>query len=75
MKSKLSNLISNILSDFFDLITKKYKIDVRTDWNDFQNVHFCIYKYSRNPRKGEVCAIKIKNGELNKVDDYKYLGS
>jgi len=64
MSSKLDIFIKDAFTDFFNLINKKYNINVKSDWEDFQNVHFCVYKYINKPRKGEVCAVKIKNGDF-----------
>lgn len=64
---------------FFDLLYKKYSIDVKDDWKQFisenklETFH-CIYEYSRNPRKGEVCGKKIKNGEYCSVHKKKEKG-
>ena len=51
MKSKLLQLIDNTVSDFIDLINKRYNIKVESDWDDFQSVHFFIYKIISNTRK------------------------
>jgi hypothetical protein len=53
------------ISHFLDRIHKTFHIDVKNDWMLFNKpeVHFCIYEYKRQPRKGQTCAIKLKEGE------------
>jgi hypothetical protein len=60
---------------FFKFVSNQFSVDieeVKENWKQFistqkkeeQNEAFhCIYEYSRNPRKGEVCGKKIKSGE------------
>lgn len=52
------------ISHFLDRIHKTFHINVTNDWTLFNKpVHFCVYEYKRNPRKGQTCAVKIKEGE------------
>ena len=65
---------------FFDLLYKKYSIDVRDDWEEFKKseqnetkneAFHCIYEYKRNPKKGEVCGKKIKSGDYCSINKKK----
>jgi hypothetical protein len=69
MSSKLEEL-------FFKFVSEQFSVDienVKDNWKQFisheknklnkDEVFHCIYEYSRNPRKGEVCGKKIKSGE------------
>ena len=52
------------ISHFLDRIHKTFHVNVTNDWTLFNKpVHFCVYEYKRNPRKGQTCAVKIKEGE------------
>jgi hypothetical protein len=62
---------------FFKFVSTQFSVDiekVKENWKEFMSnenkveiekseVFHCIYEYSRNPRKGEVCGKKIKSGE------------
>jgi hypothetical protein len=52
--------IENVKDNWKTFISKKDK-DISND--NKNEVFHCIYEYSRNPRKGEVCGKKIKSGE------------
>jgi hypothetical protein len=65
--NQLLVLLKGSIEDFFVRIENTHRIDVRDDWKQFKEpVHevcYCVYEYTRNPRKGEVCGLKIKEGE------------
>lgn len=61
---------------FFKFVSTQFSVDiekVKENWKEFMSnenkvenkveAFHCIYEYSRNPRKGEVCGKKIKSGE------------
>ena len=65
--NQLVSLLKGTIEDFFVQIENTHHIDVRDDWKQYkepvQEVCHCVYEYTRNPRKGEVCGLKIKEGE------------
>jgi len=73
MSSKLEKLFFEFISEQFSVDDIE---NVKDNWKKFiskdnsnhnkleqTEVFHCIYEYSRNPRKGEVCGKKIKSGE------------
>jgi len=71
MKKQFLQTLTSSLEDFFKLIEQKYNIEfehIINSWNEFNqdcgvkksNVYYCIHEFTRNPRKGQVCGVKIK---------------
>jgi hypothetical protein len=66
--NKLETIFKHHVAIFFKRIQEKYNIDVNDierEWMVFNAdpVFFCVYTFTRLPRKGETCGKKIKSGE------------
>ena len=66
--NKLETIFKHHVAIFFKCIQEKYNIDARDierEWTVFNSdpVFFCVYTFTRLPRKGETCGKKIKLGE------------
>lgn len=66
--NKLENIFQYHTELFFKRINAKYNIDmneIKREWMIFNSdpVFFCVYTFTRLPRKGETCGKKIKSGE------------
>ena len=66
--NKLENIFQYHTELFFKRINAKYNIDIneiKREWLIFNSdpVFFCVYTFTRLPRKGETCGKKIKSGE------------
>ena len=68
MNTKLEKIFQTHIDFFFQRIQAKYNVDIndiKREWVVFNSdpVFFCVYTFTRLPRKGETCGKKIKSGE------------
>jgi hypothetical protein len=68
MNTKLEKIFQTHIELFFKRIQAKYSLDIndiKREWVVFNSdpVFFCVYTFTRLPRKGETCGKKIKLGE------------
>jgi len=68
MNTKLEKIFQTHIDFFFQCIQAKYNVDIndiKREWVVFNSdpVFFCVYTFTRLPRKGETCGKKIKSGE------------
>jgi len=68
MNTKLEKIFQTHIDLFFKRVQSKYSVDIndiKRDWIVFNSdpVFFCVYTFTRLPRKGETCGKKIKSGE------------
>jgi hypothetical protein len=68
MNTKLEKIFQTHIDLFFKRIQAKYNVDIndiKREWVVFNSdpVFFCVYTFTRLPRKGETCGKKIKSGE------------
>jgi len=68
MNTKLEKIFQTHIDLFFKRVQAKYNIDIndiKREWVVFNSdpVFFCVYTFTRLPRKGETCGKKIKSGE------------
>lgn len=68
MNTKLEKIFQTHIDFFFQRIQAKYSLDIndiKREWVVFNSdpVFFCVYTFTRLPRKGETCGKKIKSGE------------
>lgn len=72
MKKQFAQTLTASLEEFFKLIEQKYNIEfekIKNSWNEFnqdcikKDNLYCIHEFTRKPKKGEICNVKIKEGE------------
>ena len=68
MNTKLEKIFQTHIDLFFKRVQSKYSLDIndiKREWIVFNSdpVFFCVYTFTRLPRKGETCGKKIKSGE------------
>ena len=66
--NKLEKICQTHIELFFKRIQVKYNVDfndIKREWIVFNSdpVFFCVYTFTRLPKKGETCGKKIKSGE------------
>jgi hypothetical protein len=66
--NKLEKIFQTHIELFFKRIQVKYNVDlndIKREWIVFNSdpVFFCVYTFTRLPKKGETCGKKIKSGE------------
>ena len=76
MNQSLEKMIQEHLLSFFKCIEDTFSLDInniKREWAVFnaEPVFFCVYTFTRLPKKGETCGKKIKSGEYCRIHNVK----